>query len=168
MRGALDAGGTVACVLADSLERAATRREHRDALMEGRLALICPYDPAAGFLVGHAMQRNKLIYALADAALVVNAEFEKGGTWAGAVEQLDRHRFVSVYVRATGELGRGLDALLARGARRWVDTDDPETLDMLLDVRPEAAPASDLAGLVRESPCDETQGDDHRAGDKPR
>ena len=67
MRGALDAGGTVACVLADGLERAATRREHRDALMDGRVVLICPYDPAAGFLVGHAMQRNKLIYALADA-----------------------------------------------------------------------------------------------------
>ena len=35
MRGALDAGGTVTCVLADGLERAATRREHRDALMDG-------------------------------------------------------------------------------------------------------------------------------------
>ena len=145
MRGALDAGGTVACVLADSLERAATRREHRSALIDGRLVLLCPYDPAAGFLVGHAMQRNKLIYALADAALVVDAEFEKGGTWAGAVEQLDRHRFVSVYVRTTGEVGRGLDALLARGARRWVDTEDPEALGALLDGRPDAAPAPDLA-----------------------
>ena len=165
MRGALDAGGTVACVLADSLERAATRREHRNALVEGRLALVCPYDPAAGFLVGHAMQRNKLIYALADAALVVSAEFEKGGTWAGAIEQLDRHRFVSVYVRATGELGRGLDALLARGARRWVETDGPEALDRLLDRRPEAAPASDFGALVRESPSDENQADDDRPGD---
>ena len=36
------------------------------------------------------MQRNKLIYALADAALVVNSDYEKGGTWAGAVEQLER------------------------------------------------------------------------------
>ncbi len=165
MRGALDAGGTVACVLADGLERAATRRDYRDALMDGRVVLICPYDPAAGFLVGHAMQRNKLIYALADAALVVNAEFEKGGTWAGAVEQLDRHRFVSVYVRATGKLGRGLDALLARGARRWLETDDPEALDMLLDGRREAAPASDPGALVRESPSDENQADDDRPGD---
>ena len=122
MRGALDAGGTVACVLADGLERAAMRREHRNALMDGRLVLVCPYDPAAGFLVGHAMQRNKLIYALADAALVVSAEFEKGGTWAGAVEQLDRHRFVSVYVRATGEMGKGLDALLERGARQMAQS----------------------------------------------
>lgn len=88
------------------------------------------------------MQRNKLIYALSDAALVVSAEFEKGGTWAGAVEQLDRHRFVSVYVRGTGEMGRGLDALLARGARRWLNPEDPEALGSLLDTPPEAAPAS--------------------------
>ena len=150
MRGALDAGGTVACALADGLERAATRREHRDAVMDGRLVLICPYDPAAGFLVGHAMQRNKLIYALSDAALVVGAEFEKGGTWAGAVEQLDRHRFVPVYVRATGKMGRGLDALLARGARRWLNPGDPEALGSLLDTPPEATPASGLASLPRE------------------
>ena len=162
MRGALDAGGTVACVLADGLERAATRREHRDAVMDGRLVLICPYDPAAGFLVGHAMQRNKLIYALSDAALVVSAEFEKGGTWTGAVEQLDRHRFVSVYVRATGEIGRGLDALLVHGARRWPNPEDPEALGSLLDTPPETASASGLASLPREvrkdqDPADDTQ-----------
>ena len=150
MRGALDAGGTVACVLADGLERAATRREYRDALMDGRMVLICPYDPAAGFVVGHAMQRNKLIYALSDAALVVSAEFEKGGTWAGAVEQLDRHRFVSVYVRVTSEMGRGLDALLSRGARRWLNPDSPAALSLMLNAAPVAVPAPGLASLLRE------------------
>ena len=165
MRGALDAGGTVACVLADGLERAALRREHRGALMDGRLVLICPYDPAARFLVGHAMQRNKLIYALADAALVVSAEFEKGGTWAGAVEQLDRHRFVSVYVRATGDMGRGLDALLERGARRWLNPDDPEALGALLDTPPEAAPTPGLASLLREVRSDQDPVDDAQPAD---
>ena len=150
MRGALEAGGTVACVLADGLERAATRREHRDALMDGRLVLVCPYDPAAGFLVGHAMQRNKLIYALADAALVVSAEFEKGGTWAGAVEQLDRHRFVSVYVRAGGEIEPGLGGLLARGARRWLDTDSPADLGSILDAPPEGVHQPGLASVLRD------------------
>ena len=65
MRGALEAGGNVVGILADGLEKAAIRREHREALMDGRLALICPYDPAARFNVVHAMQRNKLIYASA-------------------------------------------------------------------------------------------------------
>ena len=167
MRGALDAGGTVACVLADGLERAATRREHRDAVMDGRLVLICPYDPAAGFLVGHAMQRNKLIYALSDAALVVSAEFGKGGTWAGAVEQLDRHRFVSVYVRATGEMGRGLDALLARGARRWPNPEEPEALGSLLDTPPEAGPASGLASLPRGGREDQDPADDAQSTQAP-
>jgi hypothetical protein len=40
------------------------------------------------------MQRNKLIYALADAALVVTSDFQKGGTWAGAIEQLERLAFI--------------------------------------------------------------------------
>ena len=160
MRGALDAGGTVACVLADRLERAATHRDHRDALMNDRLVLICPYDPAAGFLVGHAMQRNKLIYALADAALVVGAEFEKGGTWAGAVEQLDRHRFVSVYVRATGETGKGLDGLLDHGAKPWPGPDDAAALCSLLDAPPEAGPTPGPPPLLREARSDRAPADD--------
>ena len=167
MRGALDAGGTVACVLADGLERAATRREHRNALMDGRLVLICPYDPAAGFVVGHAMQRNKLIYALADAALVVSAEFEKGGTWTGAVEQLDRHRFVSVYVRAPDEVDRGLDALLARGARRWLNPEDAEALGSILDTPPEAAPEPGLSSLLGDVPSDQDPVDEEPA-QRPR
>ena len=138
------------CVLADSLERAATRREYRGALMDGRLVLTCPYDPATGFLVGHAMQRNKLIYALADAALVVNAEFESGGTWAGAVEHLDRHRFVSVYVRSTGEMGRGLEALLERGARRWENPDNPEAIESLLTTHPREPPTPESVTQLRE------------------
>jgi DNA processing protein len=121
MRGALEEGGKVAGVLADSLERAAMHRDHRDVLMDGRLALVSPYDPSAGFNVGHAMQRNKLIYALADAALVVNADYEKGGTWAGAVEQLERFRFGPVYVRANGNTGKGLEALRQKGASSWPD-----------------------------------------------
>jgi predicted Rossmann fold nucleotide-binding protein DprA/Smf involved in DNA uptake len=131
MRGALEAGGNVAGVLADSLERAAMNREHRDLLMEGQLVLVSPYDPLAGFNVGHAMQRNKLIYALADAALVVSSDYEKGGTWAGAVEQLEKLSLVPVYVRSNGKTDRGLDALRHKGALPWPD---PETPEGLLDV----------------------------------
>ena len=103
MSGALEAGGKVTGVLADSLEQTAMTREHRNLLLEGQLVLISPYDPNAGFNAGHAMQRNKVIYALADAALVVNADINKGGTWAGAIEQLEKLRLVPVYVRSTGE-----------------------------------------------------------------
>lgn len=128
MRGTLEAGGTVAGVLADSLERAALNREHRSFLMDGKLVLVSPFDPMAGFNVGNAMQRNKLIYALADAALVVSSDYEKGGTWAGAVEQLEKLRLVPVYVRSNGENSKGLEALRRKGALSWPDPGTPEAL----------------------------------------
>ena len=132
MRGALEAGGTAVGVLADSLERAALSRENRKFLMDGRLALVSPYDPAAGFNVGHAMQRNKLVYALTDAALVVNSDYDKGGTWAGAVEQLEKLKLVPVYVRSKGETSKGLEALLRKGALPWPHLETPEILSELL------------------------------------
>lgn len=128
MHGALTARGVAAGVMADSLERAALARQNREPLMDGRLVLISPYDPAAGFNVGHAMQRNKLIYALADAALVVNSDFEKGGTWTGAVEQLDRLNFVPVFVRNGANTPKGNAALLRRGAKPWPN---PQSADEL-------------------------------------
>jgi predicted Rossmann fold nucleotide-binding protein DprA/Smf involved in DNA uptake len=125
MRGALEAGGRAIGVLGDALERAALQRDHRSLLMEDRLALVSPFDPNAGFNVGNAMQRNKIIYALADAALVVSVEFNKGGTWAGAVEQLDKFRIVPIYVRRE-ESGKAGDALLNRGAMAWPEASDPD------------------------------------------
>lgn len=126
MRGALEAGGRAIGVLADSLEKITMNREHRNLLLGGQLVLISPYDPNAGFNVGHAMQRNKLIYALADASLVVNADLNKGGTWAGAMEQLDKLKFIPVYVRSTGEPSAGLDALRTEGAMVWPNPQDEE------------------------------------------
>ena len=149
MRGALEAGGGSVGVLANGLERAALNRGNRGALMDGRLVLVCPYDPAVRFLVGHAMQRNKLIYALSDAALVVNSDYGHGGTWSGATGQLDKLRFVSVYVRACGERSEGLERLLDRGAKPWPNPKTPEALHRVLRGDPLqdqlAAPASQPA-----------------------
>ena len=140
-------------VLADGLERAVMRRSDRDMLMDGRLVLVCPEDPAARFQVWRAMSRNKLIYALADAALVVSADDGKGGTWAGAVEQLEKFRRTPVYVRPVSE--NGLDELRKRGARSWPEHENPEALEDLLDAPPpvEAAKEALLPGL-REAPAD--------------
>lgn len=144
MRGALSAGGRVTGVLADSLEKTAMNREHRAMLMDGQLVLISPYDPGAGFNVGNAMQRNKLIYALADAALVVNSDFEKGGTWAGALEQLNKFEFVPVFVRSTGSMSKGLEALARKGALRWPNPEDREALEDVLG-SPASAPRQSAA-----------------------
>ncbi len=119
MHGALAAWGTVVGVLANGLEKAAMERGDRDVLMDSRLVLISPYDPKAGFNVGNAMQRNKLVYALADAGLVIESDYNKGGTWAGAVEQLDKLSLVPIYVRSKGDISNGLKALEKRGALPW-------------------------------------------------
>lgn len=156
MHGALLAGGDVAGVMADSLERAALARDNREPLMEGRLVLISPYDPAAGFNVGHAMQRNKLIYALADAALVVTSDFKKGGTWAGAIEQLERLHFVPVFVRNGVNAGKGNAALLHQGGKPWPNPQSGDELGMALIAAAESVaiePKQDTLPLtLREEP----------------
>lgn len=150
MRGALEAGGRVSGVLADSLERSTMQREHRNVLLDGRMVLISPYDPNAGFNVGNAMQRNKLIYALADAALVVSSDLKKGGTWAGAAEQLDKRRFVPVFVRSAGEASEGLTALRARGGIPWPDPRDVDDFAAIFDIplpRPQEGTQDTLFGF---------------------
>jgi DNA processing protein len=139
MAGSIGGGGRAIGVLADSLERAALSRENRHPLMEGRLVLVSPYDPAAGFNVGHAMGRNKIVYALADAALVVEAEPNRGGTWAGATEQLGTHRWLPVFVRASGPASKGLDALLSKGASAWPEPQDPGAFAEALSAREPSA-----------------------------
>lgn len=134
MRGALEAGGKVCGVLADSLEKTVMNREHRNLLLDGQLVLISSYDPSAGFNVGNAMQRNKLIYALADASLVVSSDINKGGTWAGAIEQLDKLKFVPVYVRSTDESSAGLDALRKKGALPWPNPQDVDSFEAVFSV----------------------------------
>lgn len=153
MRGALAAGGRVTGVLADSLEKTAMNREHRAMLMDGQLVLISPYDPGAGFNVGNAMQRNKLIYAFADAALVVNADFEKGGTWAGAIEQLNKFKFVPVFVRSTGSASKGLEALARKGALPWPNPEDQDAFaDVFNAAHDEPRPAAPQESLFAQEP----------------
>ena len=116
MSSALEAGGVVVGVLADSLLRRSVSREARYALADGRLLLISPYDPEAGFNVGTAMGRNKLIYALADYGLVVSADYGKGGPWEGAQEELRRKPGRSVFVHLTGSVPAGNRKLVELGA----------------------------------------------------
>ena len=134
MRGALEAGGRVLGILSNDLQRSALHREHRDLLIDGQLLLISPYDPAAGFNVGNAMHRNKMIYAIAHAALVVSSDFQQGGTWAGAVEQLDKLNLVPVYVRS--ETGKAFESLLRKGAHLWPNPETPEDLLQALALQP--------------------------------
>lgn len=131
MQGALQVGGVVCGVLADGLEKMALNAANRSALQENRLVLISACDPKSRFMVGNAMQRNKYIYALSDIGLVINSDLYKGGTWAGAVEQLDKYKQIPIYVRSTGTENAGLNALVNKGALWW---NNPSNTQLFLDI----------------------------------
>jgi predicted Rossmann fold nucleotide-binding protein DprA/Smf involved in DNA uptake len=116
MNTALEAGGTVIGVLSDSLFK--TSLTEHAALSSGKLLLLSPYHPKASFSVGMAMGRNKLIYASADYGLVISSDYNKGGTWAGATEELKKipHRPVFVRIEDCANMPIGNSKLLELGA----------------------------------------------------
>lgn len=114
MQGATAAGGSCIGVLAADLLKTSLNRQNRHGLQEGLLVLVSPFSPEAGFNAGNAMGRNRYIYTMADQALVVDSALRTGGTWAGAVENL-QHRWVPMFVRSPGE-GAGNPELMKRGA----------------------------------------------------
>jgi predicted Rossmann fold nucleotide-binding protein DprA/Smf involved in DNA uptake len=116
MAAALEAGGVAVGVLADSLTRATRDLEVRQAVSDGCLCLCTPFKPTAGFSVANAMGRNKLIYGLSKATLVVAADEERGGTWAGANEAL-RRGIAPVLVWAGEGAGKGNARLATLGAK---------------------------------------------------
>ena len=113
MESALEARGTAVSVVADSLEKQVKSR--KEALSRGDLCLVTPYSPNAGFSVGAAMGRNRLIYTLADYAIVVASDAETGGTWAGATETL-KNNWVPVFVLDHEQMPEGNKLLLQKGA----------------------------------------------------
>ena len=115
MHGASEAGGTVIGAIADSLERQARSTSVRSLVEDERLVLVSSYGPDVPFSVGTAMGRNRLIYCLADAALVVATSEGEGGTWAGATEALAAC-WVPVYVRIDAGVPSGNRALISQGA----------------------------------------------------
>lgn len=125
MTGALAVGGVCIGILAEKLLQKSLERDARYALADGRLLLLSPYHPAAHFTVGTAMARNQLIYAMADYGLVVSAEHKKGGTWAGAEEELKRLDSRPVFVRSGKSIPAGNVALLGMGGIAWPELLEP-------------------------------------------
>lgn len=143
MNAAFERGGAVVGVLADSLERAVGRPSTRKGIASGQICLATPYAPAAGFSAGNAMGRNKVIYALSRAVVVVRADDRAGGTWAGATEALaqDYARVLSWTGPGSGDGNR---ALVERGAIELRDDGDLTT--RVLSAEPVAARTSAPAG----------------------
>ena len=114
MHAALEARGTAVAILADNLQKAIRNNEIQAPIKRGDACLVTPYSPEAGFSVGAAMGRNRLIYCLADYAIVVASDYEKGGTWAGATEAL-KASWLPVFVLDHSAMPEGNRQLLQKG-----------------------------------------------------
>lgn len=123
MLAALRSEGTVIGAVSDNLLRIATSRKYREHLASGNLVLVSPFQPEARWLTWQAMERNKHIYCLADAAVVACSQRGRGGTWRGAIEAL-AGKWVPVWVGPDRIPGSGNTELADRGGR-WL----PDSID---------------------------------------
>lgn len=119
MLGAMNAGGNVIGIMADSLLKASTSAKYRSGLMNGNVVLVSPFYPEAGFNRFNAMDRNKYIYCLADTSVVVHSG-PKGGTWEGALQNLKKG-WVTTWVKQTHDLQAGNAAIVNAGAQWCTD-----------------------------------------------
>ena len=94
---ALNNQGYVVSILADSLSKKIMSKAIRDNILSGKQLLLTANNPDAPFSVANAMNRNKYIYALSNGTFVVASDYNKGGTWAGAVENI-KNGWVNTFV----------------------------------------------------------------------
>lgn len=130
--------GTVIGVVGDGLLRSATSQKYREHLARGNLVLVSPFQPEARFRAWRAMERNKYIYCLADAAVVACSKPSQGGTWNGAIEAL-RAEWVPVWLRSN-RTGNSGNAELANRGGRWLP-DRVGGLDVLFGADRESDPS---------------------------
>lgn len=132
MLSALENDGTAVGVLADSLKRRTVSKSYRKYIMDGKLTFVSPFYPEAGFNVGNAMARNKYIYSLSEAAVVVHSGL-KGGTWNGAEENLKK-RWVPLWVKPNSHKDCGNNLLIEHGARSIENTIEEITFEGLIKI----------------------------------
>lgn len=115
MLAAADAGGSALGIVAGDLERHALSKAWRPALRDGSVTLVSPFEPSARFTVGYAMERNRYVYTMSRFVCVVASASGEGGTWAGALENLEAG-WSPLVVRADDGAPAGNVALIKRGA----------------------------------------------------
>lgn len=109
---ALLSGAKVVSILHSDLETLIKRKEVRNSILGGNFTLLSAVHPKAKFKGFNAMARNKYIYALSKATFVA-ASSTKGGTWEGAVENLQKG-WVPLFVRMAPNVPDGNKLLLEK------------------------------------------------------
>lgn len=92
-------GAPVIEYLSDSMTKKMRKGDTTRNIREGNLLLMSVVKPDSPFNVGIAMMRNRYIYAQSSGTIVIRSEFNKGGTWAGATENI-KHNWCPLFCRS--------------------------------------------------------------------
>lgn len=127
----LDAGGTTVAVIGNGLDSIYPRRNERlaERIIESGGAIISEYSPDTPVYPSHFLERNRLISALADVVIIIEAG-ERSGTLNTAAHALAQGKeIMAVPGNITSPLSRGCNRLIAQGATPILSPDD--VLDVL-------------------------------------
>lgn len=139
MIGVLETEGSCLGFVSDSLIKKSTGLVFRSSIVKNKLVLISHVNPEAGFNAGNAMGRNKLIYAMSEASIVVISD-TKGGTWEGAKENL-KNNWAPLWVYPSSE--KGNQEIVKLGGN-WLPNDAHNDFRSLLSLTKNNIKGNDL------------------------
>lgn len=122
----LDAGGTTVAVIGNGLDSIYPKRNESlaERIVERGGAIISEYSPDTPVYPSHFLERNRLISALADVVIIIEAG-ERSGTLNTAAHALAQGKeIMAVPGNITSPLSRGCNRLIAQGATPILSPDD--------------------------------------------
>ena len=126
-------GGYAIEFLADSMIKKIKDHEYSQFIREKRLLLLSAVKPEAGFNTGNAMQRNKYIYAQSMATTVIKSNYNQGGTWHGAIENLRKGWVREFCLKNENCLGN--NELIKKGATPINENFDFSNIENIGDIK---------------------------------
>jgi len=125
-RGALNGGGTTVAVLGNGLNEIYphTNQKLADDIIRGGGAIISEFEPDCPVYKQNFLQRNRIVSALADVVVVVEAGV-RSGTLNTAMHALEQNKeLMAVPGNITSPLSVGCNRLIVQGATPVTCTDD--------------------------------------------
>lgn len=108
--------------VSDSLIKRIKDSENINLIRNDKLLLLSVVNPNSGFNTGIAMMNNKYIYASSIGTFVIKSDYKKGGTWAGASENIKK-KFSNTYCWNNSKYIGNME-LIKKGAIPFDDTWD--------------------------------------------
>lgn len=110
----MNLGASVVEFPSDGMLKKLSNKKIAAAVSGGKMLLLSLASPEAPFNLGVAMMRNRYIYAQSEGTIVVRADYNKGGTWSGATDNL-KHGWCKLMCRLNSKAA-GNAALIEQGA----------------------------------------------------